>query len=158
MKNIENYIFTVFEFTKTGNKVKFCCCGCKELIKVKSILPNYIKGQIEYQGQLIPLIDLGQQFCDSPTAINQDCCVVVCEHFFDRRKLYSGFIVESFEKILEITLWDMNEPAIINSDQSTSVIIDFIKGIDDYSEKILWKNHLLMSYLSQQHQEPMMIS
>ena len=158
MENIENQIFTVFEFTKTGHKVKFRCCGCKELIKVKGVLPNYIKGQIEYQGQFIPLIDLGQQLCDCPTAINQDCCVIVFEHFFDHQKLYSGFIVESFEKILEITLWDMNELSTINSDQSMSVIVDFIKGIDDYSGKILWKNHLLMSYLDQQHQEPMMIS
>lgn len=156
--NIENHILTVFEFTKAANRVKFRCLGCKELIRGKSILPNYIKGQIEFQSRLIPLIDLGQQFCDCPTPVNENNCVIVFEHGFDNRKFHTGFLVENFEKILEITLWDAENSKGSDSDQSLLVILDFIKGVDEYAEDILWKNHLIVSYLAPHYQEPMAIS
>lgn len=148
MKYSERCHIIVFALERNQQDYQISYYGCKPVTSLADSLPHRIKGAIEFQGHLIPVVDLGVQFCDAPTAITYDLCVLVIGHEYQGRSLYTAAIIGDYDEILLLSGCDSTGSIRSISQMNMAFILELIEtiGTERHIERLLGQNHLLLEY------------
>lgn len=89
--------------------------------------PNFIKGVIKYQGNILPVMDLKKRFNLSYTEIKEEPKIVIVKNE-DKRV---GLIVDVVKEVSDINIEDIEEPPAIVKGISNEYLRGIIKLKDD---------------------------
>lgn len=153
MKYSERCHVTIFVLERNQQDYQISYYGYEPVTPLADSLPHRIKGAVEFQGHLIPVVDLGVQFCDEPTAMTYDLCVLVIGHEYQGRSLYTAAIIGDYDEILLLSVCDPTNSTRSVSQMNMAFILELIEtiGAERHIERLLGQNHLLLEYAWQRH-------
>lgn len=102
-----------------------------ELEKITRIpdAPKYLKGVINYQGRIIPVIDLKERFNLPGTNIQDNSKIIIAKH----ENGDVGLIIDSVSQVMDVADDSISEPPDIIS----GIVKKYIKGIIKLDKRII---------------------
>ncbi|NLD19679.1 MAG: purine-binding chemotaxis protein CheW [Clostridiales bacterium] len=89
--------------------------------------PHYAKGMIEFQGSIIPLVDMRLRMGKVEADYNERTCIIVASI----QKKNIGFIVDEVDEVISIA-----EDAIVSPPQMSGDGINYLRGIAKLKSQI----------------------
>lgn len=102
MEQTQNLLFIVYLLVQNGRSHEVRCRGCREIVIPDYKTPTHIRGMIEFDGRLIPVIDPGQFFHNKPVRITNAACILIIEHDHQCRSRRTGILIEDIEEIMNL--------------------------------------------------------
>lgn len=102
MERERNFLFMAYLLRRSGRELDVCYHGCRTIVIPDYNTPTHIRGMIEYEGDLIPVIDPAVFFNGKPTRITNASCILVVEHIHNCRSRLTGVVIEDFEEIVNL--------------------------------------------------------
>jgi hypothetical protein len=102
MERIQDFLFIAYLLRKRGREFDVCYQGCREIAIPDYKTPTHIRGMIEFEGILIPVIDPGIFFHQNPASVTNSTCILVVEHIHESRIRRTGIIIENIEEIMNL--------------------------------------------------------
>lgn len=88
-------------------------------------VPDFIRGVINFRGEIVPVIDARQKFKMPPREADQKYVIIVLDLEVKEKKILLGVIVDGVKDVLELTVDDIKDVP----DMGTNYNIEFIKGM-----------------------------
>jgi chemotaxis signal transduction protein len=105
--------------------------------------PTHLKGTIEFEGRIIPVVDPGTWFCGEPTRLTGSACIPIVEHNRENRQLKTGIIVPDTEEIMNLAAGSYDSGTPKGTSFNMRFILDAHKNAS--SNKFLADSHLTLS-------------
>ena len=102
MEQTQIFLFIVYLLDQRGRELEVRCRGCREIIVPDYKTPTHIRGMIEFDGVLIPIIDPGVFFHKKPVQVTNSTCILVVEYYHESRNRRIGILMEDTEEILNL--------------------------------------------------------
>lgn len=102
-----------------------------ELEKITRIpdAPDYLKGVINYQGRIIPIIDLKARFKLPETTVREDSKIIIAKH--DQGDV--GLIIDGVSQVVDIPDESITPPP----DVIAGIVKEYIKAIIKLDKRII---------------------
>lgn len=97
----------------------------KQLVTKVPNVPDFIKGVINFRGEIVPVIEARQKFKMPPRGIDQKQVIIVLDLEVNNKKLLLGVIADGVKDVLELTSDDIKDVP----DMGTNYNIEFLKGM-----------------------------
>lgn len=143
MEPIHNILFVTFVLNRQGRDFNVRCCGCKDIMVLDYQKPTHLKGTIEFEGQIIPVVDPSTWFCGEPTRLTGSACILIVEHSYQHRQLKTGILVPDTEEIMNLAAGSYDSGALAETSFNMRFILDVCKNAS--SSKFLADSHLALS-------------
>ncbi len=88
-------------------------------------VPDFIKGVINFRGEIVPVIEARQKFKMPERATTQKNVIIVLDLEVKDKKILLGVIVDGVKDVLELSEEDIKDVP----DMGTNYNIEFIKGM-----------------------------
>ena len=107
------------------------------------LLPAYLRGVINFRGNVIPVVDLCELFYRRPGEITDRSCIVILDIRVDGERVEAGVLVDSVNEVVEIDSANIDEPPSFG----VGVSMEFILGMGKYENRvvILLKGEMILS-------------
>lgn len=92
-------------------------------------VPKFLKGVINYQGRIIPIIDLKERFNLPGTNINDDSKIIIAKH----ESGDVGFIIDNVSQVLDVEDDAISPPPEVIG----GIVKEYIKGIIKLEKRII---------------------
>lgn len=102
MQSSTPILFNTYKLTQSITDKSVRCCGCRQLQHPGLDAPAHIIGLIEFDGDVIPVIDPALQLCDEPTPLTSATCILVIQHLAADIMLHTGIVIAHSQEILEL--------------------------------------------------------
>jgi len=94
--------------------------------------PDFMLGVINLRGQVVPVVDLRQQFDMNIADISVDTCIVIVEVLVDGEKTAMGILADAVKEVIELDATQINPPPRIGSHIDTRFISGMGKLNDEF--------------------------
>jgi chemotaxis signal transduction protein len=121
------------------------CLGSRDIMELDGV-PQYILGITEFDSEYIPVVDLAIKFGFNPTRLENLSCILIVEHVYEFRKLYTGIIIEDFQEIMELAAGIVKVRAGFGASINLNFILKMYNNAG-YGYDILAENHKSLSLL-----------
>jgi hypothetical protein len=148
MEQIQNLLFITFVFDQKKRDLDIRCCGCKEMLLSDSKKPMHIKGVIEFEGNLVPVIDPNKWLCGESTRSDNGTCILVVRHTFEYHQFKSGILIEDSEEIMNLAAGAYNHGALKGTTFNMRFVLKIPKSA--FANKFLADSHLALSLCEEQ--------
>lgn len=111
----------------------------KEIIEYSTVtrvpmMPMTIRGIINLRGKVVPVIDLGVRFSNTPTEPSRRTCIVIVEVETENNARHDmGVMVEAVNEVLDISPENIEPAPAFGS----SVRADFIRGMGRVADRFV---------------------
>jgi chemotaxis signal transduction protein len=144
------FLLTTFLLENESKKpgINLRCLGAREIIKPDKETPGYILGTIEFESSCIPVVDIGAAFGNEPTTIDGSRCILIVEHNYKSKRLYTGIITQSIEEVEKLAVGIFET----RKDSDTIVNIQFVLGMQNShhdEHEILIESHRILFLLEE---------
>jgi hypothetical protein len=95
-------LFNTYKLAQSITDKSVRCCGCRQLQHPGLDAPAHIVGLIEFDGNVIPVIDPAMQLCNEPTPLTTATCILVIQHLAADMMLHTGIVIAHSQEILEL--------------------------------------------------------
>jgi chemotaxis signal transduction protein len=102
MEQKQTLIFIVYLLNQHEHTDEMRCLGCREIVIPEYKTPTHIRGMIEFERELIPVIDPSLYFLNKPTQVTNATCILVIQHSHGCRSRRTGVLIENDEEILNL--------------------------------------------------------
>lgn len=129
LKNIKVVVFSIEneEYAAEIDKVE----RILEFEKITRIpdSPVYLKGVINYQGKILPIIDLKERFNLPKTSIKENSKIIIAKE--DEGSI--GFIIDNVSQVMDLDCDSISSPP----DMIAGILKEYIKGIIKLDKRII---------------------
>lgn len=108
--------------------------------------PAHIKGAINLRGKVLTVIDPHQKFEIESQEITKNSCIVVLEIEYESDKLEIGALVDSVDKVIEITEDELLPPPDLGTQFKSEYIENVININDEFILVLNIKNVFSSEY------------
>jgi chemotaxis signal transduction protein len=151
MEQAQNFFFIVYLLKQNGSALEVRCRGCREIVIPDYKTPTHIRGMIEFEAVLIPVIDPSIYFYNKSTQITNSACILVIEHSNECKNRRTGILVEDIEEIMNLAAGSYKHGALLPSTFNMRFVLEMSKNIA--AIKILSDTHLAFELCERQKQE-----
>lgn len=102
MEQLQNLLFLAYLLRQRGHELEVCYHGCREVLLPDCKTPTYVRGMIESEGTIIPIIDPGIFFSKKPVNVTNSTCILIVEHSYESHFQQTGIIIEDIEEIMNL--------------------------------------------------------
>ncbi|HVO66676.1 MAG TPA: chemotaxis protein CheW [Syntrophales bacterium] len=107
----------------------------KEIIGMMAITmmpqtPVYVKGVINLQGKVIPVMDLRLKFRMEEMEYTDRTCIIVMEVKTNAGKVLTGIVVDAVSEVLNIKAADIEDTPTFGANMNTDYILGMAKAGD----------------------------
>jgi purine-binding chemotaxis protein CheW len=123
--NIQSYLtFKIGEELFAVNVLKIL--NILELTRITKIprTPKYIRGVINHQGTILPIVDIRDKFDLEPTNLDSGACILALDITMDGKSFKIGALVDSVDEVIELD----NSSILPAPNLGKSYRSDFIDG------------------------------
>jgi len=145
MEPVHNLLFVTFVLNRREQDMDVRCCGCKDIMVSDYKKPTHIKGAIEFEGQIIPVVDPSTWFCGEPTRLTGSACILIVKHSFECRPLQTGVVVPDTEEIMNLAAGSYASGAPKPASFNTRFVLDISRNA--FANKFLADSHAALSLL-----------
>lgn len=96
-------------------------------------LPKFIKGVLNIRGDVVPLIDLREQFSLPPAKITLDSAIIIVELEIDESHISFGGLADAVQEVIQIPEESLLAPPKIHD----KIDISFVKGMGRIGEQFI---------------------
>jgi hypothetical protein len=150
MEQTQSYFFIVYLLKQDRSTLEVRCRGCREIVIPEYKMPVHIRGMIEFEESLIPVIDPGIYFYDKSTQITNSTCILVIEHNHECRTRRTGILIEDMEEIMNLAAGNYKTGALKPSSFNMRFILETSKNVA--ANKLLSDKHMAFELCEQQKQ------
>jgi chemotaxis signal transduction protein len=143
MEQTHNFLFITFVLNRRQRDLDVRCCGCKDIMVSDYKKPTYIKGMIEFEGQIIPVVDPSTWFGGQPTRVTASACILVVQHSYECRPLKTGVLVPDTEEVMNLAAGNYASGTPKETSFNTRFVLDILRNI--FSNRFLADSHLALS-------------
>ena len=102
MEQTQNVLFVAYLLQQRGREFDVNYHGCRAIMIPDYKTPTHIRGMMEFEGALIPVIDPGISFHNQSAHLSHAACILVVEHGHESRRRRTGVIIEDFEEVMNL--------------------------------------------------------
>ncbi len=95
-------LLITFVARRIGSEIQVRCRACRELIPPNDTPPSQLRGTIELDGQLVPLVDTSICSRAERTEISHSSCIVVIERDYASQRFRVGVIVDDINEVMQL--------------------------------------------------------
>lgn len=95
-------------------------------------MPQYIKGIMNYRGDILPVVDMNTKFNLNSDKDLNDSVILVLQFTLNKKEVKLGAIVDAVVDVLEIDFKDINALPEIGTKYNTNFVKGFIKYKDEF--------------------------
>lgn len=143
MEPIHNILFVTFVLNRRQRDLDVRCCGCKDIMVSDYKKPTHLKGTIEFEGQIIPVVDPSTWFCGEPTRLTGSACILIVEHSFECRQFKTGVLVPDTEEIMNLAAGSYVSGTMKGTSFNTRFVLDIPKNT--FANRFLADSHVALS-------------
>jgi chemotaxis signal transduction protein len=143
MELIHNILFVTFVLNRRQRDLDVRCCGCKDIMVSDYKKPTHLKGTIEFEGRIIPIVDPGTWFCGEPTRLTGSACILIVEHCYEHREIKTGILVPDTEEIMNLAAGSYASGTPKGTSFNMRFVLDIPKKI--FASKFLADSHLALN-------------
>jgi chemotaxis signal transduction protein len=143
------YLLTTFLLERQGNEqIHIRCLGSREILKLDRDAPRYVLGTIEFESSHIPVVDPGAASGSEPIRIDHSTCILIVEHNYDSRRLYTGVLVQGFEEIEKLAAGIYKLGSQLDASENVRIVLE-MHSSNDIRNQILLESHRMLSLLDE---------
>jgi chemotaxis signal transduction protein len=117
-----NPLLITFLVRKIDNEIQVRCRGCREIFPLAACPSDHIKGMIELDGRLLPVIDVLRRFHAEATEIGPCSCIAVIEQTYESQPIHTGIMLEDINDVMQLAAGDVP----LAPEMRTSVNLHFV--------------------------------
>ena len=117
-----NPLLITFLLRRTNGAIQARCRGCREIIPLATYRSDYIKGLIELDGRLIPVIDVQRRFHAEETELGPCSCIVIVEQSDESQPIPTGIILGDINDVMQLVAGDFES----RTETATNVNLHFV--------------------------------
>lgn len=136
-------LFNTYKLTQSTTDKSIRCCGCRQLQHPGLDAPVHIVGLIEFDGNIIPVIDPAMQLCDEPTPLTGATCILVVQHFIPGRLLHTGIVIAHSQEILELASGSFDSGPLPTCTTNMLFVLEISGNM--HAALLLAENHRIMA-------------
>jgi chemotaxis signal transduction protein len=136
-------LLVTFVLDRRQRELDIRCRGCKNIMVSDYKKPTHIKGMIEFEGQIIPVVDPSIWFRGQPTRVTASACILVVQHSYECRPLKTGVLVPDMEEVMNLAAGNYASGTPKETSFNMRFVLDMLRNI--FSDRFLADSHLAMS-------------
>jgi chemotaxis signal transduction protein len=105
--------------------------------------PTHIKGGIEFEGHVIPVIDPSTWLCGEPTRLDNCTCILVVQYTFEYREFKTGILIQDSEEIMNLAAGAYSHGALEGTTFNMRFVLEIPKSA--FANKFLADSHLALN-------------
>lgn len=132
-------LLITFVARRIGSEIQVRCRGCRELIPPNDTPPSQLRGTIELDGQLVPLVDASIRSHGKGIEISHSSCIVVIERDYAAQRLRVGVIVDDINEVMQLATGRFDatvETEVINHMRFANEVFEAPNPGDLFSSRI----------------------
>lgn len=119
-----NPLLITFLVKRQGRELQVRCRGCREVIPWVAGTSGHLRGAIELDGRLVPVIDAEVYSGADRTKISHCNCILVFEHLDDARPLHTGVIVYDIEEVMQLAAGTFQMTAQTDTNANMDLVLE----------------------------------
>lgn len=135
-----------------GFQTQIRCLGSRELLSVDSDTPRYILGMIAFDSSHIPVVDPGAASESDPIEIDLSTCILIINHTYASRRLYTGIVIRGFEDVEKMAAGIYQTGSELDISENMRFIFEMRNG-RELGNEILVESHQALSLIDEPEAE-----